>query len=162
MSTKDILLIVLGNAGLFTLLGVLFKGHFDKKLADQNGLITKEVEKLKKEVEFDFKNREELLIKKRNVYNDLVDSMSIFIGQRVPKEKQEEYQEKFLKAYDTAWLWASDDVLEELSNYMQLKIEGKTGEDEQQAFAKCVLAMRKDIGFVETKVSIDNYKFIIF
>ncbi|UPO88320.1 hypothetical protein [Niallia sp. Man26] len=87
--------------------------------------------------------------------------MAIFIEPRVPEEKKDEYKQKFLKAYDTAWLWASDSVINAMSAYMQLKIDNISGEREESAFANCVLEMRKDI-LGSSDVEVQDYKFIYF
>jgi hypothetical protein len=65
----------------------------------------------------------------------------------------------FLEAYDEAFLWASDDVAEEIGGFIDLLIKdnaepGKIPMNEkQEAYARCLLAMRKDAGYPKTHVN---------
>lgn len=105
------------------------------------------------------------LNQKREVYIELVESMSIFINGRVNVENRKEYERRFLKAYDKSWLWASDTVLRVLSEYMQFKLDHVNNNDvneEKRLFIKCILEMRKDIGFENTDMNFSDYKFINF
>ncbi|KZE66172.1 hypothetical protein AWM68_07300 [Fictibacillus phosphorivorans] len=152
------------------------KSQFDDQLQKQKGEIDKEIEILKNVLQLELSNEQEKLNQKRNVYINLINTMAVFIGMRIPENKRIEYQENFLKAYDVAWLWASDDVLQALSRYLQYKIEinhlvgqklpieevNRVYSLEKEYFSECVLAIRKDIGFKDTILNKDHYKFIIF
>lgn len=152
------------------------KSRFDDQLQKQKGEIDKELEKLKSDLQLEFSHEQERLNQKRNVYINLINSMAIFIGKRVPENAQIEYQNNFLKAYDASWLWASDEVLLALSRYMQYKVENNhlVGQSisteeltrlqsiENELFSECVLALRKDIGFTDTAITKEHYKFINF
>ncbi|WP_336046760.1 hypothetical protein [Solibacillus ferritrahens] len=166
--------------GIFTLIiGNMFnrglqkqKLEFDNQLLKQKGEIDKEIEKLKRNLELEFSNELERLTQKRNAYIDLINTMAVFIGKRVDENERVEYQKKFLKAYDASWLWASDEVLLALSNYMQFKINTNnllnelTQQEiqslEKELFSECILKMRKDIGFTESSLTNEHYKFINF
>jgi malate synthase len=166
------IVLVFFQRGLNTSLSVLVKGQIDKKTTEDRQIFEKEFEKLKNQLQLDFKNKEEALNKKREVYVNLIDSMTVFIGKRVHKDDETEYKRRFLKSYDIAWLWASDEVMLALSTYMQFKIDhgrgivpvdgAHPGEREKELFAACVLAMRRDIGFSDTTITKENYKFINF
>ncbi|EST12196.1 hypothetical protein [Sporolactobacillus laevolacticus] len=122
-----------------------------------------------------YKNQDKL-VQKRDVYIELVNSMRIFIkDDGFNAHESRDNQRKFLKAYDQSWLWSSDRVQHSLSEYMQFKItyneqieklsdEEKNQKklEEQKLFAKCVLEMRKDIGFQDTDLTVEDYKFIKF
>jgi len=158
----DILISIITNAAFITIATLVLKNYLAGRLQIQKGTIDERLESLKSDLQLKLNTEQEKVNKKREVYINLVDSMSIFIGNRVPVQQKPEYQTKFLKAYDTAWLWASDEVLTELSKYMELKIQDISGEQEKEAFAKCILAMRKDIGFLNSHITPDDYKFITF
>ncbi|MEB2493831.1 hypothetical protein SOP93_22120 [Peribacillus frigoritolerans] len=170
--------------GVFTLIvGYMFnrglqkqKRKFDDQLLKQKGEIDKEIEKLKGDLQLEFSKEQERLNQKRNVYINLINTMAVFIGKRVPENERVDYQKNFLKAYDVSWLWASDDVLLALSRYMQFKIENNHlfGQNlpveearrlqllEKEYFSDCVLVIRKDIGFTESILTKEDYKFINF
>jgi hypothetical protein len=152
------------------------KSVFDDQLQKQKGEIDKELEKIKSDLQLEFTNEQERLNQKRTVYINLIESMTVFIGERVPQNERVNYQKNFLNAYDVAWLWASDDVLQAISRYMQYKVENNhfyfqniNIEEakrlqllEKEHFSECVLAMRKDIGFEDSILTKEHYKFIIF
>jgi len=159
---KELLISILTN-GVFITTATLFIKHFQSRnLQKQKNQLEKEIEQLKSDLLFETAVEQEKLNKKREIYVNLVDSMAIFIGFRVEESERIEYQKKFLKAYDTVWLWGSDEVLKALSNYMELKTNNVSGDLEKEAFAQCIIAMRKDIGFSETTITETNYKFVIF
>lgn len=152
------------------------KSAFDDQLQKQKGEIDIELEKLKSGLQLEFSNEQERLNQKRNIYINLINSMAVFIGKRIPENERVEFQKNFLTAYDVSWLWASDDVLLALSRYMQFKIENnhlycqnspieeqlRLQSLEKEHFAESVLAIRKDIGFTDTILTSEHYKFINF
>ena len=183
----DLFISIITNAaflGVFTLIvGYMFnrglqkqKSKFDDQLQNQKGEIDKEIEKLKNVLQLELSNEQERLDQKRNVYINLINTMAVFIGKRIIENERVEYQKNFLKAYDVAWMWASDEVLLALSNYMQFKIENShfVGQSlpleeknrlqllEKEHFSDCVLAIRKDLGFTDTILNKEHYKFINF
>lgn len=120
-----------------------------------------DVEKLKSNLQMEQVTAQEMLNKKRAVYIELMESMSVFIGERIPDHELEAYKRKFLNAYDASWLWASDSVIKALSEYMTVKINSTTEDEEKVAFKNLVIEMRKDLGF-SSEITSDNYKFITF
>lgn len=165
------LISIITNAAFLGLFTVIVRFMFNRGLQKQKGKLDKELEKLKSDLQLQFSNEQERLNQKRNVYIDLINTMTIFIGERVSEDERNEYQKNFLKAYDVAWLWASDEVLQALSRYMQFKINREHSnqnlfqdEDlaEKEYFSECVLAIRKDLGFKETILTKEDYKFINF
>lgn len=146
---------ILTNAIFITLATIILRHYLSKNLQ-------KDLEKLKSDLQIEQNSTQEILNKKRTVYIELVESMSIFIGNRIPDQEQEIYKKRFLNAYDTSWLWASDTVLKALSNYMALKHNPSTEEEEKLAFANLVMEMRKDLNFTSSAISVEDYKFISF
>lgn len=146
---------IITNA-VFVAMATLFLNHY------LNKNLQKRLEELKSRLQIEQVTTQEMLNKKRQVYIDLVESMTIFIGQRIPTEEQLTFKRKFLNAYDASWLWASDSVLKSLSDYMDLKLKTEiiTEVEEKAAFANVVMEMRKDLGFSSSQITIDDYKFI--
>lgn len=182
----DLLKSIITNAAflaLFSLIvGYMFnrglqkqKREFDNQLQKQKGEIDKEIEKLKSNLQLKFSNEQERLNQKRAVYTNLINTMAVFIGKRVPENERVEFQKNFLKAYDVAWLWASDDVLLALSRYMHFKVQNdrlsgqmlpeeaiRSQSLEKEHFSECVLAIRRDIGFTDSTLTNEHYQFINF
>ena len=132
------------------------KFYFDKK-----------IEKMKTDLQIHFTTEQERLNQKRNVYATLISSMAIFLNNRVDQNSEAQYKQTFLHAYDAAWLWANDEVLTALSAFLQYNMNKNLGNEwnvdiEKELFAKCILEMRKDIGFKKTKLKSGEYKFINF
>lgn len=151
----DYVKFILGSAFISTLISGIYKLFLDKK-----------IEKFKTDLQLQFTTEQERLNQKRNVYINLINYMAIFIGNRIPPELQPQYKLNFLQAYDMAWLWASDDVMTALSDFLQHNIDKTSNpnwneEKEKELFKNCILAMRKDIGFSSTQLTLDNYKFVI-
>lgn len=138
---------------IFITLAIFFKSGLNNVLSGTANAII-DLEKYKEQ---------DKLNQKRDVYVELIHSMAVFINGRVPADLESKYKQEYLNAYDKAWLWASDSVLEVLSEYMQFKLDKINDQQKEKTlFAKCVLEMRKDLGFSSSKITIDNYKFINF
>ncbi|EKO3709036.1 hypothetical protein LO977_003342, partial [Vibrio metschnikovii] len=88
----------------------------------------------------------ELLIRRRDVYSNLAVAMRVFIETGTkPDAKQ---QSEFLKAYDLAALWASEDVINQMAKFLDSVInENPSRED----FIGCISEMRRDCGFPSTE-----------
>lgn len=103
--------------------------------------------------------------RRRNVYEDISHALRVFIEGH---GNSHEARDKFHAAYATAWLWASDDVLNKLNQFITLQRQhsaDRTSISQEQlrsAYASTVLAMRKDAGFVCTTVQAINYQFVQF
>lgn len=172
----DIIKLIITNAVFISLFTLLIRHFFNKGLQKQKGEFESDLERLKTELQLEFSNKQELLNLKRNVYINLIDTMSIFLKDRVPVQDLDTYQKSFLKAYDTSWLWASDEVLINFSKFMQFKLDNsnenmstytqeqrvQTQVVEKKLFSECILAIRKDIGFPNTIITNDHYRFIYF
>lgn len=104
---------------------------------------------------------------RRKVYEEMCDALRVFIdghgGVGI-----EEAKRKFYTVYATAWLWASDEVINELNHFIALQIQfasDRTSVPQHQlkvSYASTVLAMRKDVGFPNTIVEEGSYQFVQF
>ena len=160
---------VLTSALTMALLTPLLTFFFNRGLQKQKKNFEQELERLKSSLQLEFSHEQEKLNKKRNVYTELINSMVIFSKSRASEEELGIYRNNFLKAYDNSWLWAREEVLLALSDFLEYKIMmyGKpvtaSSEDkEKELIAKCIFAIRKDIGFADTTLTKDHYKFISF
>jgi hypothetical protein len=159
--------ITLGTAVIISLLiNKFLPAYFSEKgknLATKEdvSLITEKIEKIKSI----YSNEDKVLEKKRQIYEEIVSSLKIFIsGHGISKEQKE----KFYEAYASAWLWAPDSVLSKLNIFIEQQIkyaekkEVASQEIMKKQYGDIVLSMRKDVGFIETKVISENYVFATF
>lgn len=95
--------------------------------------------------------------RKRDIYSKLAINMRVFLKSH--DIQKSDRREAFLEAYDEAFLWASDDVVGEIGHFIDLLVKDKAEpdkvsmKDKQEAYAKCLLAMRKDVGYPKTHAS---------
>lgn len=102
--------------------------------------------------------------KRRAVYESLAESPAIFVYGRLTKD---EYKDKFLDTYSKCWLWASDNVVKAIGEFLDYQIcsaqFGKVEEEETKCkYAWCMLAMRKDSGFPKFSIEDSDYRFVSF
>ncbi|KKK59298.1 hypothetical protein LCGC14_3035810 [marine sediment metagenome] len=108
-------------------------------------------------------NEDKVLEKRREVYEEIVSSLKIFISGHAATE---EHKNDFHAACSKAWLWAPDPVLVALNKFLdaQILLAKKTGEVDQvtakQLYENVVVAMRKDVGFSTT--SEEKFRFVTF
>ena len=159
--------ITLGTAVIISLLlNKFLPGYLSEK---GKNLATKEdISKKKKKIESVksiYSNEDKVLERRRQIYEEIVSALRIFIsGHGISTEQKE----KFYEAYASAWLWAPDSVLIKLNTFVeqQIKYTEKTEITNQETMKKqygdIVLEMRKDVGFVETEITSKNYVFATF
>ena len=88
----------------------------------------------------------ELLVRRRDIYTNLMIAMRVFVNSGTSASTQEKAD--FLKTYDLAALWASEDVVIQMSKFMDSLIKDSPSKEE---FLACITEMRKDCGFPNTK-----------
>ena len=123
-------------------------------------LYVSEIEKLKAELQ----NESQVLGRRRDVYDNIAKSLSVFISGRADTEEQ---KKKFLEAYASTWLWAPDPVIKSLNTFIDLVTTSSSPKTPEQnsrkaAYATCLLEMRKDVGFPETELNHDAHRFVSF
>lgn len=145
-----------------------------KNLATKEDIsfITNEVERVKSlyagEVETlksTLMSENQTLEKRRKIYEEICNSLRIFtVGHKTGDEERD----RFLAAYASSWLWASDSVVKALNHFLDLQIENaaRPGAVDQlvlkQAYARIALEMRRDVGFPESSAQAVDYKFVKF
>ena len=164
------------SLGIGLLIGYLIS-YMNKKgenraIKEDIGAITKIVKGIEtdfskdiEEVKTSLKNQSDMLSIRRQVYTNMVNSIRIFISgsQQTPATK-----EQFLANYSIIWLWATDEIISELNSFLdlQIKIVAKPGsvsqEELKNSFTECLIAMRKDVGFIDTTVKDGDYRFFNF
>lgn len=159
--------ITLGTAVIISLLlNKFLPAYFSEKgknLATKEDIsqITEKIESVKSI----YNNEDKILEKRRQIYEEIVSSLRIFISGHGVSDEQ---KEKFYEAYASAWLWAPDSVLTELNIFIdqQIKHTEKTEVTSQdtmkEQYGNIILAMRKDVGFIETQTTSKNYVFATF
>ncbi|WP_034757873.1 hypothetical protein [Rossellomorea vietnamensis] len=153
---------IITNVAFLSVFTLLVREFFKRGLQKQKGDLDKEIEKLKGELQLKFVSDQEKLNQKRVVYINLVDSMSVFLDNRVNHEKRTEYEESFLKSYDTVWLWGSDEVIKAFSSFLSAYRCQAPMDEIKMKFSKCVLEMRKDLGYTSEGLDESFYEFISF
>lgn len=134
-----------------------------KNLATKEDIsqITEKIESVKSI----YSNENKVLERRRQIYEEIVSALRIFISGH---ESSKEQKEKFYEAYASAWLWAPDSVLTKLNTFVEHQIkytekpEVTNQETMKKQYGDIVLEMRKDVGFVETKTTSKNYLFATF
>ena len=106
-----------------------------------------------------------LLEKRREVYERIANSLRIFIAGHAANDTA---KEEFHSAYSACWLWAPDNLLTVLNQFIRMQQEvaadrSSHSQDEMKnLFGEIMLVMRKDAGFAATAVDEDSYHFVQF
>ena len=123
--------------------------------------ITYQIERVKA----DISQETVLLEKRREVYERIADAMRIFISGHTSSNKIEN---EFHSAYSACWLWAPDNLLTILNQFIQMQMDYAsnptfcTQMEMKKLYGKVILAMRQDVGFESTNVNEENYRFVQF
>lgn len=115
----------------------------------------------------------DVLIRRRKIYEQAIVSLRIFLTSApiLTEEDQKkllEDKKKFLAAFDLCYLWASDSVissLEVLITLIQQNTEslGSIAQKRlREAYSNSIIELRKDAGFLETKIKPETYPVVSF
>ena len=160
------LFIIVISVVLSLLASKLLPAYFSEK--GKNIATKEDIEEITNKIEnvkSSFLKEEKNLEKRRTVYEEIVSGLKLFISGH---DNTEEKKEKFYNAYASAWLWAPDEVLFRLNEFLesQIEITKKPGSISQvimrKQYTDIIIAMRKDAGFNSTKVMSKNYVFVSF
>lgn len=169
MTTLEAVLAI-SNGVLAFLLGLLLKRYLlayakskAKNLATKEDIaeITQKVEKVRAAVT----NETALLEKRRQVYENIADALRVFIHGHGATSKQ---QEAFHAAYAACWLWAPDDLLTKLNDFIDIQKDlamdrNSHPQDKiRSSYGQVILEMRRDVGFPSTKLDEKAYEFVSF
>ena len=105
----------------------------------------------------------DLLIRKREVYSRLIKSMRVFLSSKVPATIDE--KNEFLRSYDECCLWAPDEVLTAIGEFLELNIQNSKSQNPvdqnyyKKTYTTCIEKIRQNSGFKDTKF---EYRFVNF
>jgi len=167
MNEIFVILIVIFITGLTVYIHQKLKNQATKQ--DIAG-ITNEVEKVKskyifqlEELKLDLEHKSAAVSQKRDLYKKVTDTMRIFIrGGGSTAEKKED----FLRSYQHIWLWGSDEVVSNLTKFIRSQLvnsdenQNNDQTEAKKAYANCIISMRKDVGYIDTKLTSSDYEFI--
>lgn len=139
------------------------KAELQKEVEKVRAQHTIDTEKLKS----DLQKESEVVVRQRKVYEEIAESMGVFISGRASTSTEAQKQ-RFLTAYATAWLWASDTVVQALNEFL-IGLEKHTAGDRsvnqsnlQRTYSNCIVAMRKDSGSKDTSLGGSAYRIVSF
>jgi len=120
--------------------------------------LAKSLEQTKVEMQEQASQQLDAITRKREVYGAFVTASRALLGKRVTSADQE----AFLAAYSRSYLWASEEVALSIQRLIELLAQQAASnkaslpQDQQLiergnvAFKNCMLAMRRDVGFLES------------
>ncbi len=102
------------------------------------------------------------LERKREVYNDFIKSLGLFIAGR----NNDEQKQIFLDSYAALWLWAPDEVISVINIFFDLQMKATSGQVNNQqvlkdSYAACIISLRNDCG-VRTVLKSSDYRYVFF
>ena len=106
----------------------------------------------------------EVMAKKREVYEEISTALGIFLTGR---DITADDKKRFLEDYSKLWLWASDSVIQAGNEFMDIMI-GFNASDEgsqkeaKRAYASFVIEMQRELGFPNTLLKSNEYRFVSF
>ncbi|SNY41391.1 hypothetical protein SAMN06265827_12841 [Orenia metallireducens] len=112
------------------------------------------------------KEKIDIIIRRRKIYQEVATNMRVFLSGD-PRSTEEE-KKNFLQAYDSCYLWGSDEVLKVIGEFLDLNIKNTDSPNInnqsklQELYCKCLIEMRRDSGFQDTSLEIDSYKIVNF
>jgi hypothetical protein len=151
MDAKTILEAIWGYAAAFGVAVVGSSAWLGRVVAERIAL------RERSRIERESHAHQDALARRRDVYASLAKAMRVFLaGERRSSEQE---KKSFLEGYDLGYLWASDEVVRALQEFLGL-IQQNTATPGsipqprlKEAYAACLCAMRRDSGFQGTPAS---------
>jgi len=162
----NILISVVLAVGVNLLLSKYLPSYFSEK--GKNTATKEDIEEITQKVEgikASLSKEEKILEKRRVIYEQIVSLLRIFIEGHGNSNEQ---QEKFYEAYASAWLWTPDSILISLNKFIEHQIQCASSPTpmcqvaSKILYANIILEMRRDVGFIATDVTSENYVFATF
>jgi len=110
----------------------------------------------------------EALVRRRDVYHALSSGLRVFVsGHQKTEEETRLRGEEFLSAYVAAWLWAPDDVIRGVNAMIDLNLTPPPALDTRQlqlrsTLVEAIVRMRRDVGFSDTELGVEDFRFAKF
>ena len=107
----------------------------------------------------DLQSRMDALVRERQLYEKLGSALRVFGG-----EGTDEQRAAFEEAYALAYIWASEDVLKPLDEFIaHATLENGqfrgTQEERDRAYEQCMLSLRQAAGHSDTKIKYRRVSF---
>jgi len=134
-----------------------------KNLATKEDI--KELTRRVEAVKFEFENKGQIHAQQRQVYAEIAAASRVFLAGGVASA---EAKERFLEAYNLAWLWAADEVLDRMIEFLNLQIQhAKVPQDPDEiklAYSRLMVTMRSDAAVLKGNRTrkTDEYQFVRF
>lgn len=177
LAVASTVLLSLGGAGAIILGLSSWLGRVWAEKILQNARYEHElrVEKLRAQLQRDveselerlrYRNHGEIdeMMRTREVYQCLVTSMRVFLSGSSPATEQD--KKEFLATYDLCHLWASDQVIKKLGEFLDLMVKHSALPDPANQirlrvlYLECLVEMRRDSGFGKTALELSDYKVV--
>ena len=103
--------------------------------------------------------------RRRQMYDAICKSLRVFLSGSAPSKED---KDNFIHSYSLAYLWASDSVVEHLNKFVASQVIFATNnallsQDQlREYYANLMDAMRKDVGYPDTKIRIKDHQFVSF
>jgi hypothetical protein len=156
-STAGAVVLSLGGGGVlvFALSSWLGKVWATRIADAERARFSRDLESYKSDLQHLSEERRDALTRKRDVYGRVAASMRVFLagGQHATDAEKRE----FLVAFDQATLWASEEVATTLGHFLEQSTRGTaqpgsvSNDEFKNAYRACLIAMRRDCGFPDTK-----------
>lgn len=105
------------------------------------------------------------LLRRRETYDHMVKALRIFLA---GTEATTEQKQSFLEHYQSLWLWAPDDVIRAVNQFLDVNRRfaatptADLDNQQKRAFAEIILAMRRNIGYAGSELHSSDYQFVRF
>lgn len=135
--------------------------HLTRVVEEVKAAHTEELERIKATLA----TEANVMERRRKVYEEIGDALRVFVEGHGSTDQA---KNRFHAAYAAAWLWASDDAVNQLNRFIALQSQHSANPRSvpmaqlKAAYVEVVLAMRRDVGFPETAVPASSYQFVQF
>lgn len=160
------IVVSVGGAGAIVVALAHWTGKLwaDRFVERQKGRIAEQLEVLKSQQ----RQLDETLQRKRDLYDELLTAMRVFIAGSTAQNDLAKRKDAFLRSYDRCYLWAPDAVVRNLGCFLDVMADFvATGDMALQPkmkslLSECLISMRKDCGFQDTTIVQKDYRFVSF
>jgi hypothetical protein len=157
-STAAAVVLSLGGGGVIVIALSSWLGKvWASRIAEaERARFSRDIEGYKNDLRQLSEERRDALTRKRDIYARLAVSMRVFLAAKKPSSDDE--KREFLMAFDQAALWASEEVAQTLSIFVECSIRntrqpGSVSNDElKNAYRACLNAMRLRISRYEIRL----------
>lgn len=142
MTTSELLEMFWVHAAVFGAAIAALAGWIGKITAER--IVGRETARIEKES----REHQDAIVRRRDLYSRLATGLRVFSSKASDEAKQD-----FLTAYDQSCVWASESVIQKVGELLDVmtRTNGDKSADAEkerkEAYATCILEMRRDAGF---------------